>query len=305
MPLDTASITLVAITLFAAVINGALGYGFSSLTVPVALLFYASRVLSPALVLVEVVLNAYVLVVNRRSFSRVWRRMLPVLLGLAPGVLIGSYALAAVNPGAMKLITYTVLLPLILLQAAGIRRPIRAERAVGLPLGMGVGVLYSVTTISGPPLALMLNNQGFVKEDFRAALGVVRVVESTLTAIAYYFLGLYTVSSFELLPFIVPSVLIGLPAGVMLIRRMDHDTFRRICMSFDAWIVGFGLSRTLIDLDIAASPTAYAALAAAALVDAWLLLLFFSGRRAPERHTQTARQRLGHDGLVAETEREG
>jgi hypothetical protein len=305
MPLDTAAITLIIITLFAATVNGALGYGFSSLTVPVALLFYASRVLSPALVLVEVVLNAYVLVVNRRSFSRVWRRMLPVLLGLAPGVLVGSYALSAVNPGAMKLMTYVVLLPLILFQAAGVRRPIRAERRVGLPLGVGVGLLYSVTTISGPPLALMLNNQGFAKEDFRAALGVVRVVESTLTAIAYYFLGLYTAASIALLPFIVPSVLIGLPAGVALISRMNQDTFRRICVSFDVWVVGFGLSRTLIDLDIVASPTAYAALAAAALVDAWLLLLFFTGRRAPERHRQDVPQRVSQDGLVAETEGEG
>ena len=61
-----------------------------------------------------------------------------------------------------------VLLPLILLQAAGYRRPIRSERSAGLVFGGGLGVLYSVTTISGPPLAIMLNNQGFAKKDFRA-----------------------------------------------------------------------------------------------------------------------------------------
>ena len=27
---------------------------------------------------------------------------------------------------------------------------------------------------------------------------------------------------------------------------VDAETFRRICMSFDAWVVGFGLSRVLI-----------------------------------------------------------
>ncbi len=62
-------------------------------------------------------------------------------------------------------------LALILLQAAGVRRPIHAEHAAGLPLAIGVGVLYSTTTISGPPLALMFNNQGLRKEEFRAALG--------------------------------------------------------------------------------------------------------------------------------------
>jgi len=38
-------VTLIVTTLLAATVNGALGYGFSSLPVPVALLFYANRVL--------------------------------------------------------------------------------------------------------------------------------------------------------------------------------------------------------------------------------------------------------------------
>ena len=54
MALDSGALTILAITLFTPTVNGALGYGFSSLTVPVALLLYSSRVLSPALVLVEV-----------------------------------------------------------------------------------------------------------------------------------------------------------------------------------------------------------------------------------------------------------
>jgi len=45
--LDTALIVLVAIALFAAFVNGAIGYGFSSLTVPLALIFYTNRVLNP------------------------------------------------------------------------------------------------------------------------------------------------------------------------------------------------------------------------------------------------------------------
>jgi uncharacterized membrane protein YfcA len=41
-------IALAAITFGAAIVNGALGYGFSSLTVPLALLFLTNRVLNPA-----------------------------------------------------------------------------------------------------------------------------------------------------------------------------------------------------------------------------------------------------------------
>ena len=50
-------------------------------------------------------------------------------------------------------------------------------------------------------------------------------------------------------------------------------------MSFDAWVVGFGLSRVLIELKLVDSPWAYSVLAATIMVDAYLLYMFFSGWR--------------------------
>jgi uncharacterized membrane protein YfcA len=272
---------LALITFVAAVVNGALGYGFSSITVPLALLFLTNRVLNPALVLVEVALNTYVLWVNRESFGAVFRRMLPIVAGLVPGVVIGTLIVARVHPEWLKLGTFTLLLPLILLQAAGYRRPIRSERSIGVPFGTGVGLLYSLTTISGPPLALMLNNQGLAKRDFRAALGFVRLAESSFTAIAYAYAGLFTAASLRLTPAILPSLLIGVPLGAWLIRRINAETFRRICMSFDAWVVGFGISTLLRALHIVEGAQAYGVLAAVILVDVLLLYRFFSTPRAP------------------------
>jgi uncharacterized protein len=284
-------VALIAITLAAAVVNGGLGYGFSSITVPLALLFLSNRVLNPALVLIEVALNAYVLWVNRDALGIIWRRVLPIVGGLIPGVIVGTLIVSRVMPSWLKLFTYFALLPLILLQAAGYRRPIQSERAIGLPFGLCLGVLYSVTTISGPPLALLLNNQGLAKREFRAALGFIRLAESSFTAIAYLTAGLFTTSSIGLIPQILPSVLIGVPIGARLIRRMPAETFRRLCMSFDAWVVGFGVSTVLQDVGIVAGNAAYLFLVAVILIDGWLLYRFFAAgarfdmdqRAAPER----------------------
>ena len=272
-------LALGAITFLAATVNGALGYGFSSITVPLALLFLSNRVLNPALVLIEVPLNAYVLWVNRASLGSVWRRVFPMIFGLVPGVIVGTMMVSQVSPDWLKLYTFLVLLPLILLQAAGIRRPIQSERSAGLIFGTGIGVLYSVTTISGPPLAIALNNQGFAKREFRAALGVVRLAESSMTAVAYLYAGLFLRPSFVLLPWILPSVAIGVPIGALLIRQMRAETFRRICMSFDAWIVGFGLSKLLHDLQIIEGNAAYLVLLGVITFDAWLLYRFFALQR--------------------------
>jgi uncharacterized protein len=285
---DTAEIVLAAIALFAAFVNGAIGYGFSSLTVPLALVFYTNRILNPAVVVIEVFVNFYVLFINMKGVPAVWRRVFPILVGLLPGIAFGAWVIASVQPGWVKLATYTLILPLILLQAAGWRRPIRSTWLVGLPFGTALGVLYSVTTISGPPLAILFNNQGLVKNEFRAGLALVRVAESSVTAIVYYKLGLFIAESESLLWVFVPSVLIGIPLGAYMIRRLDAETFRRICMSFDAWVVGFGLSRVLIELNLMASPWAYGVMAATILVDAYLLYIFFTSRRGDAQQPQTS-----------------
>lgn len=271
------ALALGGITLLAAIVNGALGYGFSSITVPLALLFLTNRVLNPALVPIEVVLNAYVLWVNRAALPGVQRRVLPVIIGIVPGVLVGTLLVSRVHPGWLKFATFSALLPLILLQAAGFRRPVRAERALGLTFGSGVGLLYSVTTISGPPLAVMLNNQGLAKQEFRAAMGIIRLAESSLTAVAYAYAGLYSAQSISLIPMIVPSLVIGVPLGAWIIRHIDAETFRRVCMSFDAWVVGFGISSLLRLLHLVDGYAAYSVMAAVIAIDAVLLYRFFSG----------------------------
>lgn len=268
---------LAVIAFLAAVVNGALGYGFSSITVPIALLFLSNRVLNPALVPIELALNAYVLWVNRAALPLVVRRVTPVAIGLVPGVIVGTLIVARVSPAWLKLSTYIALLPLILLQAMGYRRPIDAEASAGAAFGTGVGVLYAVTTISGPPLALALNNQGFSKQEFRAALGFIRLTESSLTAAAYLVAGLFSRESAALIPWILPSVVVGVPIGAFVIRHVRAETFRRVCMSFDAWVVAFGISILLRDMRIVDSAAAFIVPGAVVVIDAWLLYRYFFG----------------------------
>ena len=109
--LDTALIVLAGIALFAAFVNGAIGYGFSSLTVPLALVFYTNRILNPAVVVIEVFLNLYVLSINLNGIPAVWKRVFPILLGMLPGIAVGASVLASLQPGWVKIATYTVILP--------------------------------------------------------------------------------------------------------------------------------------------------------------------------------------------------
>jgi uncharacterized membrane protein YfcA len=268
-------ILLVVISFVAAVVNGALGYGFSSIAVPLALLVVGNRVLNPALVLLEIVLNAHMLWLNRQALPHIWRRALLVVVGLAPGVVFGTAVLTHVDPAWLKLATYIGLLPLILLQAVGYRRAIRSERAAGIVLGAGVGGLYAITTISGPPLAMFLNNQGYVKQELRAALGIIRFAEAALTATLYARADLFTTVNVRLFIAILPSVIIGVPVGAMLIRRVREESFRRACISLNAAIVAFGVSTLLRTLHVVDGGWAYLPFAAVLVFIAAVSYRFF------------------------------
>jgi len=278
--MDDAFLLIAITSLVAATANGALGYGYSSITVPIALLVVSSRILNPSLVIIEVVVNVYALVLARRSVPQVWKLVLPVLIGILPGVAVGALVLASISSDWAKFITYITLLPLILIQAAGLRWPIKHTRVFGVPFGTGVGLLYSLTTISGPPLALYFNNQGLAKNEFKVALALTRTVESSATLLAYSLLGMMHAESVALVPWLAPGVMIGLPFGFWLIRKVEPETFRRVCMSFDAWLVAFGLSRILVKLDLMPVIWAYQALTLTAILDAVLLRSFFVRRKA-------------------------
>src|ERR1700745_1108639 len=104
--LDAAVIFLAATAFFAAFVNGAIGYGFSSLTVPLALVFYTNRILNPAIIVIEVFLNLYVLCINLSGVPAVWKRVFPILIGLLPGIAVGALVLASLHPSWIKFFTY-------------------------------------------------------------------------------------------------------------------------------------------------------------------------------------------------------
>ena len=70
-------IILSIISFIASIVNGAIGYGFSSIVTPIAVLFTTNKLLNPALVLSELGVNAVLLSMERRNIRSTWRRSLP------------------------------------------------------------------------------------------------------------------------------------------------------------------------------------------------------------------------------------
>ncbi|GEM_PF-316106 len=238
----------------AAVINGAVGYGFSSTVTPIAILWFSNKVLNPALVIVEVVVNIVLLTRERKHITATWPRARPIVRTLLPGIVLGTLGLAFLAVNDVKVIVYVILFPLILLQLRGVYRPLKNEERTGAVVGPGIGFLYSLTTISGPPLALFLRNQGLSKNEFRCTIAQIRVAESSLTLGTYLafdgLVGTHLVSlpALSLLPYLFVPVLVGIPLGTLLLGAVSPEFFRRFVMMVDGIFVSYGLSRVVLAL---------------------------------------------------------
>lgn len=284
------------LSLGASFVNGAIGYGYSSISTPLALLVLVNKIVNPAYVLLEAIVNTVMAVLSgKKNLQATFRRTLPIILSVAPGAVLGSIilvSLATSAPNWTKFIVYLAILPLILMQAAGMRKAIKRETHAGIPLGFGIGLLYSITTISGPPIALFYNNQGLTRDEFKAAISQVRITESYITCAVYYLFGFFSAkpetgwfgsaTPIQLFEVISLPVLVGLPLGVIVARRINYETFRRIAMNFNAWIVGYGLTRILVtffNLNINVANALFAIVVALTLV---LLYRYFKTRPRDE-----------------------
>jgi uncharacterized membrane protein YfcA len=238
------------ILFIASIPSGAFAYGFSATVTPLLLIRYTNRQISPILNFIEIFQNAANVMLNFRNYTK---KSLIITIygipGIAIGSLLGAYLLKiSVNDALLKVIVYSVLIPLILLQAAGFRKEISLDKwkKVGYLVTFPVGVLYGVSTISGPPLALIINNQGLTKEEFKFAISALRVAESITTFSGYLTLGVFSSQVLYYVAITSLAVITGMAIGVVTARIIKRkEDFRRLVMSFDSWVSGYGLSFNL------------------------------------------------------------
>ena len=73
--------------------------------------------------------------------------------------------------------------------------------------------------------------------------------------------------------------MIGIPLGRLAMTALEPETFRRLCMTFDAWLISFGLSRLLGSERGLMARLAYVPMALVVVVDAVILYSYFRRRR--------------------------
>ena len=225
LPLPALVAALVAFFV-AGVVQGLTGFGSVLIAVPVLLLFLDAQT---AVISTQLVVFALCVYMTARSWR--WIRLAEtaiILLAAGPGVWLGALVLQHWPSAAIKVVAGLAVLaasaPLLL----GYRRRVRRERLAAIPAGLLGGLLQGSTGISGPPVVILLANQGWGLEAFRGSISLYLSLSTVCSVWLYHLAGLLRLEQALFAGTLLPALLLGAWLGHALASRVDLPRFQRL-----------------------------------------------------------------------------
>ncbi|MCC6174370.1 MAG: sulfite exporter TauE/SafE family protein [Chloroflexi bacterium] len=222
---------VLAVILGAAVIKGAIGFGFPLVAAPLVATILDAR--TSVLVLSLASLFGNVGVALRGGGNRpTFRRLAPMLAGLLVGTVFGAILLANLDAATLGVIVGVAALAFALVSTAkpNLAVPSRLERYLALPMGLAGGLLGGSTSIFAPPIVSYVHALHLDKREFVFFVTLLYTFAGITQVASYARLDLYDVPVLLLaLATCIPNAL-GLWIGVRIQDRIDPFAFRRLVL---------------------------------------------------------------------------
>jgi uncharacterized membrane protein YfcA len=215
---------LVVLVFFGAtLVRSALGFGEALIAVPILAFVLPVEVAAPVATLVSITVAAVVVAQDWRHIhlrSAAWL-VCSTLLGIPLGLFLLRNVPEPVVKGVLGVLVAGF-------AASALRRPASYELTndrLAWFFGVSAGVLGGAYGMNGPPLVVYGTLRRWSPERFRATLQGYFLPASLLGMVGYWAAGLWTpgVSRYFLLS--LPAVLLAIPLGRALNRRLDARRF--------------------------------------------------------------------------------
>ena len=220
------SLAVLVVTVFfgATLVRSALGFGEALIAVPVLAFVLPVELAAPIATLVSITVAAVVVAQDWRQIhlrSAAWLVFF-TLLGIPFGLLLLRSVPGPIVKGVLGMLVAGF-------AALALRRPTTYELTddrLAWFFGVSAGVLGGAYGMNGPPLVVYGTLRRWSPERFRATLQGYFLPASLIGMIGYWTAGLWTtaVSRYYLLS--LPAVLLAIPLGRALNRRLDAQRFR-------------------------------------------------------------------------------
>ena len=222
LPLVVLAFVLVAAC---AVVQGATGFGFNILAVPLLVLFIDPKVVVPTIILQNVLLDCAVLAASWRfaNFRRIWLLVLAGITGTPVGVIL----LRFVDPEPLRVVIGLAVMLSGAAMLLGVRRTLANENFASAVAGFVGGSMNGLVGMAGPPVILLMANQAVEPREFRANIVTYFTVITFFAVASLWAGGQVTHDAVVLSLALVPGTALGVLAGIRLHSRVPIELFLR------------------------------------------------------------------------------
>ena len=222
-------IAAAAVVCGAAMLKGAIGFGFPLVAVPLLSLIVGPRVAIPVVAFPTLLSNVLVL---RRGGAGDARSMIVVLVAIALGTPAGALLIKALEPRVLSALVGAVAMLYVLAIAFRLtfKIPAAAGRRAGPVIGLLAGLMGGATGISSPLLAIYLHFLRFEKRPFVFWMTVMFFVVNIAQVLSYLRLGLYSGPVRQMAFWACLPMAVGTLAGLALQDRLQQRGFERLVL---------------------------------------------------------------------------
>lgn len=217
-----------AVVALASLVQGILGFASALLAVPLALLFLPKETVVSSMFMMGLTLNGFLSVRIRAPIS--YRPVLILFLASLLGMPVGVWILRAIPLSAMQvLVGCLVLLFTVLLQWRRVKVP-QNHLFTGLA-GFFSGLLNTSTSMSGPPVILLVAGQGLPKDQFRRTLVSFFFVSGLVAALMLVLSGVMTPQRVSYGVVAIPFAFLGGFVGDRVSAWLPERPFRALALA--------------------------------------------------------------------------
>lgn len=209
-----------------AFVKGVTGSGLPQLAIPVIATFVGVEHAIVVMSIPGVVTNTWLLVAHRRHRSET--RDLPVLLITGSlGAVAGTYLLRSLDEHVLSVVLATMVFTYIglVIFHPTFQLPPRVTRRTSPAVGTVAGVLQGATGMSGPLVITYLHSYRLPKEAYVFSITTMFQVFAVVQTITLAVVGLYTTDRLTQSLLSLAPIMIMLPLGARVAKRLPHQMF--------------------------------------------------------------------------------
>jgi len=213
---------------FTCVLQGIVGFGSALVATPLALIFLDKETVVSSMVIIGIALNGFLVARIREPIS--YRPALLLFLASLLGMPIGVRVLTAIPMHWMKvLVGSLVVLFTVVLRFGGLRLP--QDGVLTMIAGFLSGILSTSTSMSGPPVLILLAGQGLPKDRFRKTLASFFLVLGLVSALFLIADGVMTLGRARYGLVSIPGVFLAAFVGDKIAARVPQRAFRVLALA--------------------------------------------------------------------------